>query len=126
MLGSRSTKLSENTAGKKPVILCGDLNVAHQEIDLANPTSNYNSAGFTDEEREGMSNLLAEGFLDTYRHLYPDQTGAYSWWSYRAGARSRMLAGGLIILWYPKISLPLSVRQAFIRRLRDRIIAQSG
>ena len=71
---------------KKPVVYCGDLNVAHQEIDLANPKTNRKNAGFTDEEREGMSNLLAEGFLDTFRHLHPDTTGAYSWWSYRGGA----------------------------------------
>tara|TARA_B100001093_G_scaffold102796_1_gene95001 strand:- start:1031 stop:1816 length:786 start_codon:yes stop_codon:yes gene_type:complete len=74
---------------KKPLVLCGDLNVAHQEIDLANPKNNRKSAGFTDQEREGLSNLLAEGFLDSFRHLHPDKTGAYSWWSYRAGARAR-------------------------------------
>ena len=61
----------------KPVVLCGDLNVAHREIDLANPKTNRKSAGFTDEEREGFSNLLAEGFIDTYRHLHPEKTGAY-------------------------------------------------
>ena len=73
---------------KKPVVLCGDLNVAHQEIDLANPKTNRHNAGFTDEEREGISNLFAEGFLDTFRHLHPEETGAYSWWSYWAGARA--------------------------------------
>ena len=98
---------------KKPVILCGDLNVAHQEIDLANPTSNRDNAGFTDEEREGFSNLLAEGFLDTYRHLYPDQEGAFSWWSYRAGARSRNV-GWRIDYFVVSESLATSVREATI------------
>ena len=73
----------------KPVVLCGDLNVAHQEIDLANPRTNRMNAGFTDEEREGISNLLAEGFIDTFRHVHPNREGAYSWWSYRNSARSR-------------------------------------
>ena len=72
---------------KKPVICCGDLNVAHQEIDLKNPKTNRKNAGFTDEEREKMSSLLDNGFIDTFRYLYPDQTGIYSWWSYRFNAR---------------------------------------
>ncbi len=71
----------------KPVIVCGDLNVAHQEIDLKNPSSNRRSAGFTDEERRKFTELLAAGFIDTFRHFYPDTTGAYSWWSYRFNAR---------------------------------------
>ena len=74
---------------KKPVIFCGDLNVAHQEIDLARPASNRNSPGFSDEERASFTTLLESGFVDTFRHLYPDKTGAYSWWSYRGGARER-------------------------------------
>lgn len=73
----------------KPVIFCGDLNVAHHEIDLARPKENHKSAGFSDEERASFGVLLSSGFIDTYRHLYPEQTGAYSWWSYRAGARER-------------------------------------
>jgi exodeoxyribonuclease III len=73
----------------KPVILCGDLNVAHQEIDLRNPKSNIGNSGFTDEERGKMSSLLSEGFVDSYRYLYPDQTGAYTWWSYMAKVRER-------------------------------------
>jgi exodeoxyribonuclease III len=73
----------------KPVIFCGDLNVAHHEIDLARPRDNHKSAGFSDEERASFGELLSSGFIDTYRHLYPEQTGAYSWWSYRAGARER-------------------------------------
>ena len=72
---------------KKPVILCGDLNVAHNEIDLKNPASNRGSAGFSDEERGAFTQLLELGFTDSFRHLYPDVTGAYSWWSYRFNAR---------------------------------------
>ena len=72
---------------KKPVIYCGDLNVAHQEIDIKNPKSNRRNPGFTDEEREKMTTLLDSGFTDTFRYLYPDKTGAYSWWSYRFNAR---------------------------------------
>ena len=74
--------------GKKPVIACGDLNVAHQEIDLKNPASNRGNAGFSDEERESFGKLLNSGFTDTFRHLYPDATGMYSWWSYRFNARA--------------------------------------
>lgn len=74
---------------EKPVIICGDLNVAHEEIDLANPKTNRRNAGFTDEERSCMSRLLAEGFVDTFRHLNPGLTGAYSWWSYRGRAREK-------------------------------------
>ena len=73
--------------GKKPVILCGDLNVAHEEIDLKNPKSNRGNAGFTDEERAKMTQLLQAGFVDTFRYFYPDKTGAYSWWSYLYHAR---------------------------------------
>ncbi len=71
----------------KPVVLCGDLNVAHEEIDLKNPKSNRGNAGFSDEERAAFSNLLSHGFVDTFRHFYPDRTGAYSWWSYMFHAR---------------------------------------
>lgn len=73
---------------EKPVIVCGDLNVAHQEIDLKNPRTNRGNAGFSDEERGKFTELLAAGFTDTFRHLYPDLTGAYSWWSYRFNARA--------------------------------------
>ena len=72
---------------RKPIIACGDLNVAHQEIDLKNPSSNRGNAGFSDEERESFTKLLSCGFTDTFRHLYPDATGMYSWWSYRFNAR---------------------------------------
>ena len=73
--------------GKKPVVLCGDLNVAHQEIDLKNPGPNRGNAGFSDEERAKMTQLLESGFVDTYRYFYPDTTGAYTWWSYMYHAR---------------------------------------
>lgn len=74
---------------KKPVIVCGDMNVAHKEIDLKNPKTNRQNAGFTDEEREKFSVLLESGFTDTFRHFYPDLTDIYSWWSYRFKARER-------------------------------------
>lgn len=73
----------------KPVILCGDLNVAHEEIDLKNPKTNHKNAGFSDEERAKMTELLGAGFTDTFRYLYPDITGIYSWWSYRFKAREK-------------------------------------
>lgn len=74
---------------KKPVIICGDLNVAHKEIDLKNPKTNRRNPGFTDEERGKFTALLEAGFVDTFRHFYPDAEGMYSWWSYRAGARPK-------------------------------------
>ncbi len=73
----------------KPVIICGDMNVAHREIDLANPKSNRRNPGFTDEERGAMSRMLESGFVDTFRHLNPELAGAYSWWSYRGRAREK-------------------------------------
>ena len=74
---------------KKPVIFCGDLNVAHEEIDLKNPKTNHKNAGFTDEERERFSIVLENGFVDSFRYFYPDLEGAYSWWSYMGGARAK-------------------------------------
>ena len=74
---------------QKPVIVCGDMNVAHEEIDLKNPATNHFNPGFSDEEREKFTELLDAGFIDTFRSLYPDRTDAYSWWSYRAAARQR-------------------------------------
>ena len=74
---------------KKPVVVCGDMNVAHEEIDLKNPKTNHMNAGFTDEEREKMTTLLGSGFIDTFRHFYPDVVNRYSWWSYRFHARER-------------------------------------
>ena len=73
----------------KPVIVCGDMNVAHKEIDLKNPKTNRKNAGFTDEERGKFTELLEAGFIDTFRHFYPDQTEIYSWWSYRFSARAK-------------------------------------
>ena len=74
---------------KKPVIYCGDLNVAHKEIDLKNPKTNRKNAGFTDEERGKFTNIMEAGYIDTFRHFYPDHEGAYSWWSYRFQARAK-------------------------------------
>lgn len=74
---------------KKGVIVCGDMNVAHNEIDLKNPKTNHNNAGFTDEEREKMTKLLESGFVDSFRYFYPDAEGIYSWWSYRFQARAK-------------------------------------
>ena len=74
---------------KKPVIICGDMNVAHEEIDLKNPKTNRKNAGFTDQERTKMTELLDAGFVDTFRHFYPDTQGVYSWWSYRFQARQK-------------------------------------
>ena len=78
-----------NLNKKKEVILCGDLNVAHKEIDLKNPKQNRRNAGFTDEEREKMTSLLGSGFVDTFRYLYPDKEDSYTWWSYMANSRAR-------------------------------------
>ena len=79
----------EGRVANKPVIFCGDLNVAHKEIDLKNPKTNRKNAGFTDEERGKMTKLQENGFIDTFRYFYPDQEGIYSWWSYRFQARSK-------------------------------------
>ena len=79
----------KNLDKNKPIIVCGDLNVAHKEIDLKNPKTNRKNAGFTDEEREKMTQLQNAGFTDTYRKLYPDQEGAYTWWSYMGKAREK-------------------------------------
>lgn len=77
----------KNLEQEKPVVMCGDLNVAHEEIDLKNPKTNRKNAGFSDEERGKMTELLNAGFIDTFRYFYPDKTGEYSWWSYRFNAR---------------------------------------
>lgn len=98
---------------EKPVVLCGDLNVAHQEIDIKNPKSNRMNAGFTDQEREKMTRLLNAGFVDTFRALHPDETGAYSWWSYRFHARENN-AGWRIDYFIVSESLCEHVREAAI------------
>ena len=82
-------KKYEELEEKKPVIVCGDLNVAHKEIDLKNPKTNRKNAGFTDEERAKFTTLLESGFTDTFRYFYPEQEGIYSWWSYRFKAREK-------------------------------------
>lgn len=97
----------------KPVVFCGDLNVAHEEIDLENPKSNQQNAGFTREERDKMTALLDAGFIDTFRYFYPEQTGAYSWWSYMFHAREKN-AGWRIDYWI--------VSQALEGRLRGAAI----
>ena len=76
-------------AAQKPVVICGDMNVAHQEIDIKNPAANKNNAGFTQQERDKMTDLLASGLTDSFRHLYPERRDAYSWWSYMSNARER-------------------------------------
>ena len=98
---------------KKPVIYCGDLNVAHQEIDLKNPKSNRGNPGFTDEEREKMSTVLANGFTDSFRYLYPDRTDAYTWWSYRMNARAKNV-GWRIDYFIASDRLRDSIRDAMI------------
>ena len=98
---------------QKPVILCGDLNVAHEEIDLKNPKTNRKNAGFTDEERGKMTALLQSGFIDTYRYFYPDAEGVYSWWSYRFRAREKN-AGWRIDYFIASQSLEKKLRGAKI------------
>ena len=98
---------------EKPVVVCGDMNVAHEEIDLKNPSTNHMNAGFTDEEREKMTQLLAAGFTDSFRSLYPEVTGAYSWWSYRMQARSRN-AGWRIDYFLLSDRLKGNLKDAFI------------
>jgi exodeoxyribonuclease-3 len=101
---------------KKPVIVTGDLNVAHKEIDLKNPKTNRRNAGFTDEERGKFTELMEAGFVDTFRHFYPDKEGAYSWWSYRFQARDRNI--GWRIDYF-------CVSERFLERLEDaRILSE--
>ena len=97
----------------KPVVFCGDLNVAHEEIDLKNPKSNQQNAGFTREERDKMTALLDAGFIDTFRYFYPEQTGAYSWWSYMFHAREKN-AGWRIDYWIVSQALESRLRGAAI------------
>ena len=97
----------------KPVIVCGDLNVAHKEIDLKNPKTNRKNAGFTDEERAKFTALMEAGFIDSFRHFYPDLEGAYSWWSYRFHAREKN-AGWRIDYFLTSASLKDSLKDALI------------
>ena len=98
---------------KKPVVVCGDLNVAHEEIDLKNPKTNHHNAGFTDEERGKMTELLSAGFVDTFRYLYPDTADIYSWWSYRFKAREKN-AGWRIDYFLVSESLKERIKEARI------------
>lgn len=88
-LRKREHQWADGRTTTKGVVVCGDLNVAHKEIDLKNPKTNRRNAGFTDEERDKFTSLLGSGFIDTFRHFYPDATDAYSWWSYRFQARQK-------------------------------------
>jgi len=97
----------------KPVVSCGDFNVAHQEIDIARPDSNHRSPGFTDEERAGFTRLLEAGYLDTFRHFYPDAKDEYSWWSFRMNARARNV-GWRIDYWIASQKLKPNLRDAGI------------
>jgi len=104
----------KNLEKKKPVVVCGDFNVAHKPIDLARPKANYNkSAGFMQEEIEGMNRYTSEGFIDTFRNFYPDVPEKYSWWSYRAGARGRNIGWRIDYFLVSKNFLPM-VKNAFI------------
>ena len=98
---------------KKPVIYCGDLNVAHKEIDLKNPATNHHSAGFTDEERNKLTELLDAGFIDTFRYMYPDKRDTYSWWSYMFHAREKN-AGWRIDYFITSESLKEKIKDAKI------------
>ena len=98
---------------QKPVIICGDLNVAHTEIDLKNPKSNRKNAGFTDEERGKIDNLLNSGFTDTFRKIYPDKEGAYTWWSYMFNARANN-AGWRIDYFLVSDRISKSIKDAYI------------
>ena len=97
----------------KPVVLCGDLNVAHKEIDLKNPKTNRKNAGFTDEERNKMSELLESGFTDSYRYLYPDKEGAYTWWSYMGHARDKDI-GWRIDYFLTSNRIQKNIKEAYI------------
>jgi exodeoxyribonuclease-3 len=110
-------KYAKNLEKKKPVIICGDLNVAHQPIDLTNPRSNEGSAGYTAEERRGMDKFLAAGFVDTFRHFHPQKV-QYSWWSYRFGAREKNI-GWRIDYFLASVKIIKKVSRSFIM---DRIM----
>lgn len=101
---------------KKPVIIAGDMNVSHQEIDLTNPKSNKKNAGFTQEERDGFTQLLSHGFVDTFRHFYADQTGAYTFWSYMNNARTKNIGWRLDYF---------IVSQRLMKHVKDNVIRKS-
>ena len=91
---------------KKPVIICGDLNVAHKEIDLKNPKTNHKNAGFTDEERNKMTKLLEAGFSDTYRIIYPNKENSYTWWSYMGNAREKNIGWRIDYSLFDNVNVP--------------------
>ncbi|MGE4289513.1 MAG: exodeoxyribonuclease III [Salinivirgaceae bacterium] len=104
----------KNLEAKKPVIVCGDFNVAHKAVDLARPKQNYNkAAGYMQQEIDGMDRFTSGGFIDTFRHFFPDKTDAYSWWSYRAGARDKNIGWRIDYFLVSQSFLP-NVNQAFI------------
>ena len=103
----------------KPVILCGDLNVAHHEIDLKNPSSNHHNAGFSDQERNKMTELLSHGYIDTFRYLYPDKKDAYTWWSYMFKSRERN-AGWRIDYFIVSDSLKERIKERGKQKERER------
>ncbi len=107
-------KYCKNLEKKKPVIVCGDLNVAHTEIDLANPGPNRGSSGFTDEERANFTKFLESGFVDSFRHLHPEALKQYTWWTYRFGARSRNVGWRIDYFCFSKEFAP-AMKDAFIR-----------
>ena len=107
----------------KPVIFCGDLNVAHKEIDLKNPKTNRKNAGFSDEEREKFSVLLENGFIDTFRYFYPEAEGAYSWWSYRFRAREKNAGWRIDYFLFPFLKESFRMRRS-TERSWDPIIAR--
>lgn len=107
-------KLLEKT---KPVVFCGDLNVAHREIDLARPKQNRLNAGFSDEERADFDDILDAGFIDSFRHFYPDKTDAYSWWSYRAGARGKNIGWRLDYFCVSKNFMPRVTRAEILHEV---------
>ena len=110
----------------KPVIVCGDMNVAHNEIDLKNPKTNRKNPGFTDEERSKMTELLSAGFTDTFRYFYPDVEGQYSWWSYRFKSRERNTAGASTISSAPSGSTAGLPARKYIRRYSAPTIVRSS
>jgi len=111
--GRAFTNFVSDLAKQKPVVICGDLNVAHNEIDLKNPRSNQGNAGFSDQERADFQELLNAGFTDSFRYLYPDVTGAYSWWSFRGNARANN-TGWRIDYFIVSNDLANSIQQASI------------
>lgn len=117
-------KFLKSLDAKKPVLVCGDLNVAHKEIDLKNPKTNHMNAGFTDQEREKFQTLLDAGFIDTFRYFYPEQENIYSWWSYRFKAREKTQGGVSTISSLPNVWLTNYPALKFTRKSSGQTIAR--